>query len=177
MLQNLIFLLLNVVSYIIAASITILEINMRDQINTALKQAMKARDNLKTSTLRLINAAIKDRDIAARGNGGRDLVGNDEILEILSKMVKQRKESQKIYAENDRQELADQEAKEIEIIFEFLPKQMSEEEIKTTCQQEIATLGAVGLKDMGKLMGALKGKYAGQMDFGKASKIIRDLLS
>ena len=150
---------------------------MRDQINVALKEAMKARDSLKTSTLRLVNAAIKDRDIAARGNGGRDLVGNDEILEILSKMVKQRRESLKIFAENDRKDLADKESKEIDIITEFMPQQMSEDEIKVACIAVIAEINAEGLKDMGKIMGALKGKYAGQMDFGAASKIIRELLS
>lgn len=150
---------------------------MRDQINVALKEAMKARDSLKTSTLRLVNAAIKDRDIAARGNGGRDLVGEDEILEILSKMVKQRRESQSIYAENGREDLAKQEAEEIVVITAFLPKQMSDEEITETCQALITEIKAEGLKDMGKIMGALKGKYAGQMDFGKASKTIRGLLS
>lgn len=149
---------------------------MRDQINVSLKEAMKARDSLKTSTLRLVNAAIKDRDIAARGNGGRDLVGDEEILEILSKMVKQRRESHSIYKEAGRMDLADQEAKEIIIITEFLPKQMDDDEIKAACEAVIAEIKAEGLKDMGKIMGALKGKYAGQMDFGKASKMIRDIL-
>lgn len=148
---------------------------MRDQINVALKEAMKARDSIKTSTLRLVNAAIKDRDIAARGNGGRDLVGNEEILEILSKMVKQRRESLGIYREAGRDDLADQEAKEIEIITEFLPKQMDEAEIKAACEAVVAEIKAEGLKDMGKIMGALKGKYTGQMDFSIASKIIRGL--
>lgn len=149
---------------------------MRDQINVALKAAMKARDSLKTSTLRLVNAAIKDRDIAARGNGGRDLVGDEEILEILSKMVKQRRESHSIYEEAGRQDLADQEAKEIVVITEFLPKQMDDAEIKAACEAVIAEIKAEGLKDMGKIMAALKGKFAGQMDFGKASKVIRDIL-
>lgn len=150
---------------------------MRDQINVALKEAMKARDSLKTSTLRLVNAAIKDRDIAARGNGGRDLVGNDEILEILSKMVKQRRESHGIFEEAGRQDLADKEANEIKIITEFLPKQLSNEDIKTACVDIIAEISAEGLKDMGKIMGALKGKYTGKMDFSMASKTIRELLS
>lgn len=149
---------------------------MRDQINVALKEAMKARDSLKTSTLRLVNAAIKDRDIAARGNGGRDLVGDEEILEILSKMVKQRRESFGIFKEAGRDDLADREAAEIVVITEFLPKQMDDAEIKAACKAIIAEIKAEGLKDMGKIMGALKGKYAGQMDFGKASKIIRDIL-
>uniref|UniRef100_A0A2A4YYK7 Glutamyl-tRNA amidotransferase n=1 Tax=OCS116 cluster bacterium TaxID=2030921 RepID=A0A2A4YYK7_9PROT len=149
---------------------------MRDQINVALKEAMKARESLKTSTLRLVNAAIKDRDIAARGNGGRDLVGDEEILEILSKMVKQRRESHGIYKEAGRDDLADQEAKEIVIITEFLPKQMDEAEIKAACEAVVADIKAEGLKDMGKIMGALKAKYAGQMDFSIASKTIRDLL-
>ena len=118
---------------------------MRDQINDALKLAMKARDSLKTSTLRLVNAAIKDRDIAARGNGGRDLVGDEEILEILSKMVKQRRESFSIYKEAGRLDLSDQEAKEIDIITEFLPKQMSDEEIKAACEATIAKINAEGL--------------------------------
>lgn len=148
---------------------------MRDQINTVLKEAMKARDSLKTSTLRLVNAAIKDRDIAARGNGGRDLVGDEEILEILSKMVKQRRESFGIYEEAGRDDLAKREAAEIVVITEFLPKQMDDTEIKAACQAIVAEIKAEGLKDMGKIMGALKQKYAGQMDFGKASKIIRGL--
>lgn len=148
---------------------------MRDQINVALKVAMKARESLKTSTLRLINAAIKDRDIAARGNGGRDLVGDEEILEILSKMVKQRRESLGIYEEAGRDDLAERESKEIDIITEFLPKQMDDAEIKVACEAIVSEIKAEGLKDMGKIMGALKAKYTGQMDFGKASKIIRGL--
>ncbi len=150
---------------------------MRDQINASLKEAMKARESLKISTLRLVNAAIKDKDIAARGNGGRDLVGSDEILDLLSKMVKQRRESLGIYREAGRDDLADKEAKEIDIITEFMPKQMSDDDIKTACENIIADIKAEGLKDMGKIMGGLKAKYAGQMDFGKASKIIRDILS
>lgn len=148
---------------------------MRDRINTALKVAMKARDSLKTSTLRLVNAAIKDRDIAARGNGGRDLVGDEEILEILSKMVKQRRESFGIYEEAGRNDLAEREAAEIVVITEFLPKQMDDDEIKAACEAIVTEIKAEGLKDMGKIMGALKQQYAGQMDFGKASKIIRGL--
>lgn len=150
--------------------------HMREQINAALKEAMKAKDKRKMSTLRLINAAIKDRDIAARTKGSGEAVSDSEVLEILAKMIKQRRESVTTYEEAGRLELAEQEQQEIEIITGFLPKQLSDEEVRAACEQAISDAGAESLKDMGKVMGALKGAYAGQMDFGKAGAIVKQLL-
>lgn len=148
---------------------------MRDNIAEALKQAQKAQDKRSVSTLRLIQAAIKDRDIAHRG-AGKDPVTGDEILEILAKMVKQRQESAKAFEEGNRLELAEQERAEIEIIREFLPQQLCEDDIKAACAKAIDEIGADGLRDMGKCMGELKKKYSGQMDFGKASGIVKNML-
>ncbi len=148
---------------------------MRDKINIALKEAMKQKDKVRLSTLRLIMAAIKDRDIAVRSEG-KEAVSDEQILEIMAKMVKQRRESIKIYEEAGRLQLAQQEQSEIDIISEFMPEQMSDEDIKAACIAVIQELGASGLKDMGKTMGALKAKYAGSMDFGKAGKMVKDLL-
>lgn len=148
---------------------------MREQINESLKQALKAQDKRRTATLRLINAAIKDRDIAARGSG-KDPVSDAEILEILTKMVKQRHESAKIYDEAGRGELATQEREEIVIIEDFLPAQMDEAEIEVAVKEVVAEVGAESLKDMGRTMGVLKEKYAGRMDFGKANKVVKELL-
>jgi hypothetical protein len=145
---------------------------MRDAINAALKHAMKGGDKARAGTLRLINAAIKDRDIAMRGEG-KEAAGEAEIIEVLAKMVKQREESRKIYAEAGRDELAAQEAAEIAVISEFLPKQLSEEEMTRAIDEAIAKTGASTIKDMGKVMGALKGAYAGQMDFGKAGAAVK----
>lgn len=150
--------------------------HMREQINAALKEAMKAKDKRKMSTLRLINAAIKDRDIAARTKGSGEAVSDSEVLEILAKMIKQRRESVTTYEEAGRLELAEQEQQEIEIITGFLPKQLSDEEVRAACEQAISDAGAESLKDMGKVMGTLKGAYAGQMDFGKAGAIVKELL-
>ena len=149
---------------------------MRDEINAALKEAIKAQDKRRMSTLRLITAAIKDRDIAARGQG-RDKVSDADILDILSKMVKQRRESVKTYEEAGRLELAQQEQEEIEIIESFLPKQLSEEETREAVREVVEELGCSGLKDMGRAMGALKERYAGRMDFSKASAMVRELLN
>lgn len=149
---------------------------MRDMFNAALKDALKAGDKRRLATLRLITAAIKDRDIAARSEG-KDAVSDGEILQILSKMIKQRRESATTYEEAGRLELATQEREELEIIEGFLPKQLGEDEVAAACKEVIADLGADGLKDMGKCMGALKEKYAGQMDFAQASKAVKDLLS
>lgn len=149
---------------------------MRDQINEALKEAVKAKDSRKSSTLRLINAAIKDRDIAARSSDNTEGVSDDEILEILSKMVKQRVESSETYKQANRQELVDQELEEIEIIKSFLPRQLDEDESRTAVESVINELQASGLKDMGRVMGELKARYTGQMDFGKVSIIVKDLL-
>ena len=149
---------------------------MRDQINTAMKDAMKSQDKRRLSTLRLINAAIKDRDIANRGNG-KDAVDEGGVLEILSKMVKQRRESITTYEEAGRLELAEQEAAEIAVIEEFLPKQMSEDEMREAVVSVMKELDCQGLKDMGRTMGELKSRYAGQMDFGRASAIVKEQLN
>ena len=148
---------------------------MRAQIAEALKTAIRAQDKKRTSTLRLINAAIQDRDIANRGQG-KDQVSDDDILQILTKMVKQREESAKAFEEGNRLELAEQERDEIAIIRDFLPKQMGEDQVRSVCQQVIRDIGADGLRDMGKCMNALKEKYPGQMDFGKASGIVKTML-
>ena len=149
---------------------------MRDQINESLKEAVKAKDSRKSSTLRLINAAIKDRDIAARSSDNTEGVSDDEILEILSKMVKQRVESAETYKQANRQELVDQELEEIEIIKSFLPRQLDEDESRAAVESAINELQASGLKDMGRVMGELKARFTGQMDFGKVSSIVKDLL-
>lgn len=150
---------------------------MREQITDSLKKALKQQDKRRVSTLRLINAAIKDRDIAARAKGNETGVDEAEIIEILSKMIKQRRESAKLYEEGGRTELAEEELAEIEVIEGFLPQQLSEDEVAEACKALVEELGADGLKDMGRVMGALKERYAGSMDFGKASAIVKELLS
>jgi len=149
---------------------------MRDKIAEALKQALKSHEKRRVSTLRLIPAAITDRDIANRGVG-KEPVNDEEILQILSKMVKQREESAKAFEEGARLELAAQEREEIEIVREFLPVQMSEDEIRKAAQDAIAEVGAEGLRDMGKAMAVLKERYPGKMDFAKASATIKALLA
>ena len=149
---------------------------MRSKISAALKDAIKAQDKRRSSTLRLIMAAIKDRDISARSKG-REAVSDDEILEILAKMIKQRRESVATYEQAGRLELAQQEQQEIDIISEFLPQQMSDDEIAEAAKQTVEEIGATGLTDMGQTMAALKKKFAGRMDFGKASKVVKALLS
>ena len=148
---------------------------MRDRISQSLKDAMKGGNKRRVSTFRLIMAAIKDRDIAARGNGG-ERVTDEEILQIFTKMIKQRGESAKMYEEGNRLELAEQEREEIEIIREFLPKQLSDDEVKEICAKIVEEVEASSLRDMGKCMAALKERYPGQMDFGKASGIVKGLL-
>lgn len=149
---------------------------MRDELNADLKEALKSQDKRRTATLRLILAAIKDRDIAARSEDRTEGVTDDEILSILQKMVKQRRESSSTYEEAGRLELAEQERAEIEIISEYLPKQMSDDEIKKAAAAVVEEIDASGLKDMGRTMGALKERYSGVMDFKKASAVIKDLL-
>ena len=147
---------------------------LREQLEEALKAAMKARDDkTRISTLRLIQAAIKDRDIAARAEDRCNGVSDDEILAILSKMVKQREESSATFDEACRPDLAEQERAEIEVIRAFMPRQLSDSEIETAVSSVIDELEASGLKDMGKCMGALKEKYAGAMDFGRAGAIMK----
>lgn len=145
---------------------------MRETITAALKHATKAQDKRRISTLRLISAAIKDRDIAAR-TAGKDQATDAELLELLAKMIKQREESEKIYADAGRAELAKQEAEEIAIIREYLPKQLSAGDMDQAIAAAIATCGATSIKDMGKVMAELKAKYAGQMDFAKASAAVK----
>lgn len=150
---------------------------LRTRIDEALKSAMKARDNkLRVATLRLITAAIKDRDIAARGEDRCNGVTDDEILAILTKMVKQREESAAVYDKGCRPDLAEQERSEIEVIKEFLPRQLTENEISEAVASVITELGASGLKDMGKCMGTLKERYPGAMDFGRAGAMVKKAL-
>lgn len=149
---------------------------LRDDINNALKDAMKARDERRVSTLRLMNAAIKDKDIEARGNG-KPALSDDELLALFQKMIKQRQESADLYEKGGRPELMAQEKAEIEIISGYLPKQMSDDEIKAAITAAIQEVGAASIKDMGKVVGALKAKYTGQMDFAKASGVVKGLLS
>jgi uncharacterized protein len=149
---------------------------LRDDINNSLKAAMKARDERRISTLRLVNSTLKNADIEARGQGKGPL-GDDELLGLLQKMVKQRHESIELYEKGGRPELAQQERDEIAIIGAYLPKQMSEDEVKAAIAQAIQEIGAAGMKDMGKVIGALKGKYAGKMDFAKVSALVKGTLS
>ncbi|MEJ6509508.1 MAG: GatB/YqeY domain-containing protein [Octadecabacter sp.] len=149
---------------------------LRARVSTALKEAMKAKDSTRLSTLRLINAAIKDRDIEARGEGKDEGVGDDVVLAIMGKMVKQRQESAKVYEEGSRLELAEKELSEIKIIEDFLPRQLSDDEAAAAIDAAIAQVGAESIRDMGKVMGVLKGKYTGQMDFGKTGPMVKDKL-
>jgi uncharacterized protein YqeY len=148
---------------------------MRERLNEALKQAMRAGDKRRISTVRLMSAALKDRDIEARG-AGKGQANDDEILSLLQKMIKQRQESADIYDKAGRAELATQEREEIVIINSFLPAQMDEAEMGAAIATAIAETGAKSMKEMGKVIGALKAKYAGRMDFGKASGLVKTLL-
>ena len=151
--------------------------DMRDRVTAALKDAMRAKEADRLSTLRLINAAIKDKDIALRGTGDdSDGVGNDEILAIMGRMVKQRQESARAYEEGGRLELAEKELGEIRIIEEFLPKQLDEDEVEAAIEKAIADEGASSIRDMGKVMAALKSKYTGRMDFGKVGPMVKNRL-
>ncbi|ETW13085.1 hypothetical protein ATO8_07736 [Roseivivax marinus] len=151
--------------------------DLRTKIAQATKQAMKEKDATRLSTLRLINAAIKDRDIATRGEGAETGVGDAEVLAILEKMVKQRRESAKTYEEGGRLDLAEQEEAEISVIEEFLPRRLSETEIDAAVDAAIAETGANSIRDMGRVMGTLKSKYAGQMDFGAAGPKVKARLA
>ena len=144
---------------------------MRETVTAALKTATKAQDKRRISTLRLVSAAIKDR-IAAR-TAGKGEATDAELLELFAKMIKQREESEKIYRDAGRTELAQQEAEEIAIIREFLPTQLSEADTQKAIADAIAEAGASSIKDMGKVMAALKARYAGQMDFAKASALVK----
>ncbi len=148
---------------------------MRDMLTAALKNAVKAKDTRRISTIRLILAAIKDRDIANRG-AGKDPVSDEEVLQILSKMIKQREESARIYEEAARVELAEQEREEVAVIRSFLPAQLSDEAVQTACRRVVEETGAQGLRDMGKCMNTLKTRFSGQMDFSKASGMVKEML-
>lgn len=148
---------------------------MRDVISDALATAQKSQDKCRISTLRLISAAVKDRDIAHRA-AGKDPVSEAEILEILQKMVKQREESAATYEDAGRLELAEQERRESAVINEFLPEQLCEEETHAACANVVEETGAEGLRDISRCMNTLKTKYPGQMDFSKASGIVKNML-
>jgi uncharacterized protein YqeY len=149
---------------------------MREAVNQALKEAMKARDAARTGTLRLVAAAIKERDIEARGKG-KEAAQDDELLAALSKMIRQREESAKLYDDGGRPELAAKERAEIEVIRGFMPKQMSEDEMQEAARAAIAETGAASPRDIGKVMALLREHHAGAMDFGKASAVVKGLLS
>ena len=149
---------------------------LRNAIPEALKAALKEQDQRAVSTVRLIMAALKDRDIAARGKGNTEGISDDEILQMLQTMVKQRRDSIEMYEQGGRLELAEREREEIAIIEQFLPQQLGDAEIGVAVDQVIADVEAGGLKDMGKVMSALRDRYAGQMDFGKASALVKEKL-
>jgi hypothetical protein len=147
---------------------------MRDRFTTAMKEAMKAGDKRRLGTVRLIQAALKDKDIEARG-AGRGQATDEEILGLLQKMIKQRQESIAIYDQNGRPELAQAEREEAEVIQSFLPQPLDEAETRAAIEAAIAETGAASMKDMGKVVGALRAKYAGRMDFGRASVLVKEL--
>lgn len=149
---------------------------LRNRLNDALKDAMKAKEQVAVSTLRLILAALKDRDICVRGNGNQDGISDDQILEMLQKMVRQRRESIEQYTKGGRPELAEREAAEIDVIERFLPKPLDETGMRGAIEEVIGELDAKTIKDMGRVMGALKERYPGRMDFGKASAIVKQAL-
>ena len=153
-----------------------LERDMREKINAALKQAMRDKAAIRLSTLRLVNAAIKDRDIAARSNGGDEGASDAEVLAILGKMSKQRMESARAYEEGGRLDLAEREREEIGVIEEFLPRQLNEDEVANAVTAAIKASGAESIRDMGKVMGILKEQYTGQMDFGAVGPVVKDKL-
>ena len=145
-------------------------------MNNALKEAMKAKNERTVSTLRMVNSTLKNADIEARG-AGKPALGEAEVLAILQKMIKQRQESVEMYKKGDRPDLVKQEEEEIAVISAYLPKQMSDAEMAAAIEAAIKETGAAGMKDMGKVIGILRGKYAGQMDFGKASGVVKAKLS
>ena len=147
--------------------------SLRDRLQGALKEAMKARQAERLSTLRLINAAIKDREIANRSDGAEGLVSEDDILAILGKLVKQRQESARAYEEGGRLELAEKELDEVVVIEEFLPRQLDSTEVEAAVVAAIAEVGAASIRDMGRVIGVLKGRYTGQMDFGAVGPMVK----
>ena len=151
--------------------------SLREKINEQFKIALKSKNKTLVSTLRLVLAAIKERDIAIRTSENKEVVKDEEIIKVLRRMKKQRHESADLYKKGGRQELLEAEESEIKIIDTFLPKQLSEEETKKICKNAIESLGATSIKDMGKIMGALKQKYSGLIDFSKANTIVKDMLN
>ena len=150
--------------------------SVKQQIESKLNEALKAKDKNTYPTLRLVVSAIKDAEIAGRSKGQKE-VSDSEVTAILKKMIKQRNESCEVYKKAGRKELLESETREIEVISIFLPKQLSEEETKKICQETVKTVGATSMKDMGKVMGALKSKYADTIDFSRVSSIIKELLN
>jgi uncharacterized protein len=150
---------------------------LREQLAGALKEAMNSRDERAVATIRLILAALKDREIAARGSGRVDVIGDGDILQMLQAMIQQRRECIALYEQSGRVELAEQEGEEIGIIERFLPPQLSEEEMRAAVEATVAELGAHSLKETGRIMASLKEKYAGRMDFSRASRLVRERLA
>ncbi len=150
---------------------------LRSRLSDALKTSMKSKETHTVATIRLIMAALKDRDIAARAKGNCDGISDDEILSMLQSMIKQRRESVEMYEKGGRAELAQQEAAEIDVIQDFLPEQMDDSAVMNAIEEAVRDVGATSLKDMGKVMGQLKGRFAGQMDFSKASAQVKSRLS
>ncbi len=149
---------------------------LRGSIMQAMKDAMKAGDKARLSTIRLMQSAIKDKDIASRTDGRNDGVPDSDLLELFTKMVKQRRESAELYEKGERPDLVEKERAEIAVLEEFMPQQMDEAATKAAVEAVVAEVGATSVKDMGKVMGALKTKYAGQMDFGKAGAVVKAIL-
>lgn len=149
----------------------------RAEFNDALKQALKSKEEVATATIRLIVAALKDRDIEARGKGQAEGISDADILSMLQSMIKQRQESSKTYRDADRPELAEREEAEIEVIKRFLPAQMGESEVKETVDNLISELGVSDIKEMGKVMAELKTRYAGQLDMARASGVVKERLA
>jgi uncharacterized protein YqeY len=149
---------------------------LRTKINNELKTAMKEKDDIRISTVRLITAALKDRDISSRSKGDCEGIGDDEILSLLQTMIKQRQDSIRMYTEGGRSELAARESDEITVIQKFLPEQLDEKAIQSAVSDIITETGASSVKDMGRVMGVLKDRFAGQMDFGVASQIVKGKL-
>ncbi|MBQ2810958.1 MAG: GatB/YqeY domain-containing protein [Alphaproteobacteria bacterium] len=149
---------------------------LRDDLQNALKEAMKEKNMPVVGAVRMIIAGLKEKDVEARGKG-KEKADDAELLAMMQTMIKQRTESAKIYLEGNRPELAEKEQAEIVVIERFLPKQLSDDEVKTVIEETIKSVGATSIKDMGKVMASLKANYAGQLDFGKASGVIKSLLS
>lgn len=150
---------------------------LRDRLNDDLKAAMKSRDQTRMATLRLVICALKDRDIAARGEDRCGVEDEGEVLALLAKMIRQREESSKTYEEGGRPDLAEREREEMEIIRAYLPEQLGDDEIARAAADVVTELRADGLKDMGRCMGALKSRYSGRMDFGKAGAVVKGMLA